>query len=59
MQLTIRLLGTEVLHIHLGAEVVDEDELGPVEGDCTTYPLGFTASPGDQRYAELDAPDME
>lgn len=44
-RLTIRLLGTEVLRIETGEAKADD---GP--GDCTTYPVGFAPSPGDQRY---------
>jgi hypothetical protein len=39
MRLTIRLLGTEVLHISTDS---DEQQPGP-EGEVTTYPVGFTA----------------
>ena len=51
MRLVIRLLGTEVFAIDTEP---DRDE-GP--GDCTTYPVGFTASPGDQRWEK--APELE
>lgn len=45
MRLVIRILGTEVLAIETGPEAKDD---GP--GDCTTQPIGFTPSPGDQRW---------
>lgn len=45
MRLTIRLLGVEVFHAS-----TDKDEEVADRGDCTTYPIGFTASPGDQRW---------
>lgn len=53
MRLTIRLLGTEVLHVSTEAD--DASNGGP--GDCTTYPVGFTASPGDQRWTEHQLPE--
>lgn len=46
VKLTIRLLGTEVLHIETG----EQDAGGEWRGDCTTYPVGFAPSAGDQRY---------
>lgn len=45
MRLVIRLLGAEVIAIETGPEAKDDGR-----GDCTTYPVGFTASPGDQRW---------
>lgn len=44
MRLTIRILGAEVLHV---STEPDHDD-GP--GDCTSFPVGFVASPGDQRW---------
>lgn len=45
MQLTIRLLGTEILHLSTCSEpppsAPDQDD----RGDCTTSPVGFTAPP--------------
>lgn len=52
MRLTIRLLGTEMLHVSTEA---DDSDDGP--GDVTTYPVGFTASPGDQRWQEHQLPE--
>lgn len=40
MRLTIRLLGIEVFHVS-----TDKDEPDAERGDCTTYPIGFTAPP--------------
>lgn len=48
MRLTIRVLGCEVLHLSTDDEPEVEHEVGP--GDCTSYPVGFMASPGDQRW---------
>lgn len=45
MSITIRVLGLELLHIEIST---DSDEQGP--GDCTTTPVGFAPSPGDQRW---------
>ena len=39
MRLTVRLLGTEVLHI-----TTDPDPADDSPGDCTTYPVGFTGT---------------
>lgn len=52
MQLTIRILGLEMLHVEL-CDPAPED----TATDCTTYPLGFTASPGDQRWEK--SPELE
>ena len=49
MRLTIRVLGCEVLLVSTEA---DNEQQGP--GDCTTMPLGFAASPGDQRWREVE-----
>lgn len=52
MRLSICVLGTEVLVIETGMPQPHDDR-----GDCTTYPVGFTRSPGDQRWeraAEMD-----
>ena len=48
MHLTIRILGAEVLCI--STERDQPDGPGGDPGDCTTYPVGFVASPGDQRW---------
>lgn len=47
VRLTIRVLGCEVLHIDTDR---DDRQSQPDRGDCTTYPIGFTPSPGDQRW---------
>jgi hypothetical protein len=44
MNLTVRLLGAEVFHI--STETGDDE----APGDCATMPMGFVASPGDQRW---------
>ena len=52
MRLTIRILGTEVLHI---TTEPDPTETGP--GDCTTYPVGFVSRMPVPQDVEL--PDRE
>ena len=47
MRLTVRVLGREVLTIDTDH---DDRQSQPDRGDCTTYPIGFTPSPGDQRW---------
>jgi hypothetical protein len=44
MRLVIRILGAEVIAIETGPETP------PGPGDCTTHPVGFVPSPGDQRW---------
>lgn len=43
MRLVVRLLGVEVLAVETGMG----EDLADV-GDCTTYPVGFVASPVDR-----------
>lgn len=50
MNLTIRLLGSEVLHLSTDKAVASEAQ--PWRGDVTTMPLGFTT--GDQHLNELE-----
>ncbi len=57
MQLTVRMFGCELLHISIEPESTTPDT--GFAGDCTTYPIGFTSSSGDQRWHEHNAPDME
>lgn len=51
MRLTIRLLGTEVFHASTDPDE-PQSQQGP--GDCTTYPVGFTA--WHERPDEADLP---
>lgn len=46
MRLTIRILGLEILQL----EATTDDDNGTDPGDCTTTPIGFTPTPGDQRW---------
>lgn len=52
MQLTIRLFGLEFFH----AELCDPE---PEDKACdyTSSPVGFTVSPGDQRWLEHQVPE--
>ena len=52
--LTVRLLGVEVLHVDLTDDSADGPGDGP--GDVVSQPVGFTASPGDQRWET--SPDL-
>lgn len=45
MRLSVTLLGLDLLSIEV---TTDQSDDGP--GDCTTMPVGFTASHGDQRW---------
>lgn len=45
MRLVVRLLGAEVFAIETGPEASDDDA-----GECTTQPIGFVRSEGDQRW---------
>ena len=52
MRFSIRVLGLELLTIEAstddGAPAVDGEELAG--GTTSAYPIGFCASPGDQRW---------
>lgn len=45
MRLAIRLLGLDLLTVEVSTDEADEQA-----GECTTYPVGFAPSPGDQRW---------
>ena len=47
MRLTVHILGREVLTIDTDR---DDQQSQPDRGDCTTMPIGFAPSPGDQRW---------
>ena len=47
MRLAITILGLDALTIEISTH--DSDN-GTDPGDCTTMPLGFAPSPGDQRW---------
>lgn len=54
MRLAVTLLGLDLLTIDL---TTGDGDNGSDPGDCTSFPIGFTASPGDQRWersAELE-----
>lgn len=49
--LTIRVLGFELLHITSGEDEVVYTEGTELAGGTTSaYPIGFSPSPGDQRW---------
>ena len=48
MRLTIRFLGLDLLTIEASTD--DDQDNGTDRGDCTTQPIGFAPSPGDQRW---------
>lgn len=51
MRIALHLFGHEIVALTTGeAEEYEEP------GDCTTTPIGFAPSPGDQRWAECDTP---
>lgn len=54
MQLTVRLFGLEFFHVELCDPEAEREAC-----DYTTSPVGFTASAGDQRWAEHKTPDLE
>jgi hypothetical protein len=46
--LTLRVLGLELLHVEVSTDDPPPQQSGP--GDCTTTPIGFAPSHGDQRW---------
>lgn len=46
MRLALTVLGIDLLTI----EISTDQDNGTDAGDCTSQPLGFTPSPGDQRW---------
>lgn len=48
MRLAITVLGRDLLTLEITTTTTEQQADGP--GDCTSYPVGFTASPGDQRW---------
>lgn len=48
MRLAITFLGLDLLSIDVTTDTDTDNGTDP--GDCTTYPIGFTPSPGDQRW---------
>jgi hypothetical protein len=54
MRLAITLFGLDLLTVDI-ASADGDNSTDP--GDCTSFPVGFTATPGDQRWersAELE-----
>lgn len=54
LRLTIRLLGTEVLHLSTDP---DEQQTIGLDGDSTSYPMGFVARM--ERPHESETPDRD
>lgn len=50
MRFVVRLLGTEVFAIETGPEDEDDPARDLSGGTLSSYPVGFTPSPGDQRW---------
>ena len=48
MRLNITLLGLDLLSVELTTD--SDGDNGTDPGDCTTYPIGFTANAGDQAW---------
>jgi hypothetical protein len=51
MRLSIRVLGLDLLDVEVStddAETEDDSDLS--DGTTSSYPIGFTHSPGDQRW---------
>lgn len=49
MTLTLRELGLELIHLEVSIDQGDEAECDE-PGSCTTYPVGFVGSGGDQAW---------
>lgn len=54
MTLTLRLLGVELLHFEISTEPPEDDdtERDLSGGNTTSEAIGFTASPGIQRWEQ-------
>ena len=53
MRLTIRLLGLGLLDVEISTDPAGDDydtDRDLSGGSTTSYPIGFTPSPGDQRW---------
>ena len=61
MRLTVRLFGLDLLDVELSTETPAEDDVErDLSGGTTaSMPMGFTASPGDQRWEFHKAPEFE
>lgn len=51
MTLTLRVLGLELIHLEVSTDNEgDEGSECDEPGSCTTYPVGFVGSGGDQAW---------
>lgn len=50
MRFILHVLGLEVLDIEISTDPVEEDDTDRRVGEVTSFPVGFTPSPGDQRW---------
>lgn len=50
MNLTVRVLGLELFALEITTDGAPSEGAELAGGTTTAYPLGFTASPGDQRW---------
>lgn len=60
MRLTIRLLGLDLLDVEVNADAPSsalEDQGADNPGDCTSYPMGFTAHM--PKPHEAETPDRD
>lgn len=58
MRFSLRVFGLELLTVEATTEDAEETEGGELAGGTTSaYPLGFCASPGDQRWEK--GPELE
>lgn len=53
MRLTLRALGLTLLDLSINEDEYADDDPGSI----TTYPVGFVAPHGDQRWSEVECPD--
>lgn len=47
MRVAVTILGLDLLTLEITTTTTEQQADA---GDCTSYPVGFTASPGDQRW---------
>jgi hypothetical protein len=55
MRISVTLFGLDLLTVEV--DTSHDSDNGTDPGDCTSMPLGFTPSPGDQRWQS--SPELE